>query len=89
MSKFVVKEIDWPAQSPNLNPGEHLRDILEETLRSRPSCLTLVSDLINALLEEWPKIPRNISKPCGRNSQKSVSCFSGKDWANIMLDPMN
>lgn len=89
MSKFVVKAIDWPAQSPNLNPAEHLRDVLEETLRSRPSCLTLVSDLINALLEEWSKSPINISKPCGRNSQKSVSCFSGKGWANNMLDPMD
>jgi hypothetical protein len=31
-----VPEMDWPAQSPDLNPIEHLWDELERQLRSRP-----------------------------------------------------
>ncbi|KAL7847350.1 hypothetical protein SRHO_G00223300 [Serrasalmus rhombeus] len=52
MSQFGVEELDWPAQSPDLNPIEHLWDELERRLRARPSRPTSVSDLRNALLEE-------------------------------------
>ena len=59
MSEFGVEELDWPAQSPDLNPTEHLWDELERRLRARPSRPTSVCDLINALLEEWSQIPIN------------------------------
>uniref|UniRef100_A0A3Q3J269 T-box domain-containing protein n=1 Tax=Monopterus albus TaxID=43700 RepID=A0A3Q3J269_MONAL len=59
MSEFGVEELDWPAQSPDINPIEHLWDELERRLRFRPSRPTSVSDLTNALLEEWSKIPMN------------------------------
>ena len=32
-----VEELDWPAQSPDLNPIEHFWDELEHRLRARPS----------------------------------------------------
>ncbi|KAK3515390.1 hypothetical protein QTP70_018901 [Hemibagrus guttatus] len=35
MSEFGVEELDWPAQSPDLNPIEHLWDELERGLRAR------------------------------------------------------
>ncbi|XP_051552839.1 GTPase IMAP family member 9-like [Myxocyprinus asiaticus] len=41
------------------NPTEHLWDELERRLRARPSRPTSVSDLTNALLEEWSKTPIN------------------------------
>ncbi|KAK3507703.1 hypothetical protein QTP70_034715 [Hemibagrus guttatus] len=59
MSEFGVEELDWPAQSPDLNPIEHLWDELEWRLRARPSRPTSVPDLTNALLEERSKIPIN------------------------------
>ena len=52
MSKFGVEELDWPAQSLDLNPSEHLWDKFERRLQAKPSHLTSVSDLTNALLEE-------------------------------------
>ncbi|KAK3535289.1 hypothetical protein QTP70_007432 [Hemibagrus guttatus] len=59
MSEFGVEELDWPAQSPDLNPIEHLWDELEWRLRARPSRPTSVPDLTNVLLEERSKIPIN------------------------------
>lgn len=57
--EFGVEELDWPAQSPELNPIEQLWDELERRLRARPSRPTSVPDLTNELLEEWAKIPIN------------------------------
>jgi hypothetical protein len=48
-----VPEMDWPAQSPDLNPIEHLWDELECRLHSRPQCPTSLT----ALQEEWATIP--------------------------------
>ncbi|KAI4887628.1 hypothetical protein NFI96_016632 [Prochilodus magdalenae] len=59
MSESGVEELDWPAQSPDLHPIEHLWDGLERRLRARPSRPTSESDLTDALLEEWSEIPMN------------------------------
>ena len=67
MSKFGVEELDWPTQISDLNLIEHLCDELER----KPSRPTSVSDLTNALLEEWSKIPISTPKPCGKLVQNS------------------
>jgi hypothetical protein len=51
--KIGVEEHDWPAQSPYLNPIEHLWDELVLRLRARPNRPTSVPDLTNALVAEW------------------------------------
>ena len=52
-----VEELHRPAQSPDLNPIEHLWDELERRLRARPNRPTSVPDLTNALVVEWKQIP--------------------------------
>ena len=52
-----VEELDWPAQSPALNPIKHLWDDLERRLRSRPNRPTSVPDLTNALVAEGNQVP--------------------------------
>ena len=52
-----VEELDWPAQSSDLNPIEHLCDDLERRLRARPNRPTSVPNLINALVAEWKQVP--------------------------------
>jgi transposase len=49
--------MDWPTQSPDLNPIEHLWDELERRFRSRPQRPMSLTALATALLEEWAAIP--------------------------------
>lgn len=58
--QFVVEELEWPAQSPELKPIQHLWGELERRLEARPSLQTSLSDLTNVLLCEWAKIPTSI-----------------------------
>ena len=51
--EISVEELDWPTQSPDLNPIEHLWDELERRLQARPNRPTSVPDLTNALVTEW------------------------------------
>ena len=55
--EISVEELNWPAQSPDLKPIEHLWDELERQLRARPNHPTSVHDLTNALVAEWKQVP--------------------------------
>ena len=48
-----VEELDWPAQSPDLNPIKHHSDELERILRARRNRPTSVPVRTNALVAEW------------------------------------
>lgn len=52
-----VEKLDWPAQSPDLNPLEHLWDELERRLRARPTRPRNRTELFAMLKEEWSRIP--------------------------------
>ena len=54
--KIGVEELHWPAQSPDLNPLEHLWDELERRLWARPNRPTSVTNLTNALVAEWKQV---------------------------------
>ncbi|MCI4391978.1 hypothetical protein PGIGA_G00140630 [Pangasianodon gigas] len=88
LDEFGVEELDWPAQSPDLNPIEHLWGELERRLRARPSRPTSVPDLTNALLDEWAKIPTETLKSCGKPAQECGSCYSCKGGTNSILMSM-
>ena len=45
--------LDWPSQSPDLNPIENLWDVLERKVRMRNPKPKNKSELFVALKEEW------------------------------------
>jgi hypothetical protein len=72
-----VEELDWPAQSPDLNPIEYLLYELERRLRARPNPPTSVPDFTNALSAECKQVPGvNVPTSSGKPSQKSRGCYS-------------
>ena len=51
---------DWPAQSPDLNPIEDIWNILDKAIRARERLPTSLRQLMDALIEEWQKIPIDV-----------------------------
>jgi hypothetical protein len=62
-----VPEMDWPAQSLQLNPIEHLWDELKRRLRSRPLRPTSLFALATALQEEW--VAGDVQTPGGKSGR--------------------
>ncbi|GFW22410.1 transposable element Tcb2 transposase [Trichonephila clavipes] len=56
----TIQRIEWPACSPDLNPIEHVRDMLGRRIAARPRPPATVGDLEIALLEEWNSIPQSL-----------------------------
>ena len=63
-----VEELDWSAESHDLNHIEHIWDELERLLRARPNCPTSVPDLTNAL--GWMKASPRSNVPTSRDSHE-------------------
>ncbi|GFX03871.1 transposable element Tcb1 transposase [Trichonephila clavipes] len=51
-----VQKLDWPSQSPYLNPIEHLCDELEHRLRSQPNRSSSLQALTSAVMDTWKAI---------------------------------
>jgi hypothetical protein len=80
-----LEELDWPAQSPDLNPVEYLGDELERRLRARPNCPTSLPDLTNALVAEWKQVPAAMLQYQVKSLPRIVGAVIA---ANAILMPM-
>jgi len=66
-NEFTV--LKWPPQSPDLNPIEHLWDVVEQELRALDVHHTNLHQLQDAILSIWA----NISKECFQHLFESIS----------------
>ena len=51
-----IDTIDWPPRSPDLNPIEHLWDIMFRSIRRRQVAPQTVQELSDALVQIWEEI---------------------------------
>ncbi|XDV28874.1 hypothetical protein PO909_032071 [Leuciscus waleckii] len=73
-----VTVLEWPSQSPDLNPIEHLwRDLKMAVHQRLPSNLT---ELERICKEEWQRIPKS------RVSLKSLSASLSHGFRKIIID---
>lgn len=56
----VSNVLEWPPQSPDINPIENLWDYLDRQIRQTP--INNLNELKTALQEEWDKIPVKITQ---------------------------
>ncbi|GFX56190.1 transposable element Tcb1 transposase [Trichonephila clavipes] len=54
-----ITPMDWPAYSPDLNPIEHVWDMLGRRIAARQPPPTCLPELRRALLDEWCNIPQD------------------------------
>ncbi|GFX13629.1 DDE_3 domain-containing protein [Trichonephila clavipes] len=54
-----ITRMDWPAYSPDLNPIEHVWDMLGRRIAARQPCPPCLTELRRALLDEWCNIPQD------------------------------
>ncbi|GBN48118.1 Transposable element Tc3 transposase [Araneus ventricosus] len=54
-----ITRMDWPAYSPDLNPIEHVWDMLGRRIAARQPPPTYLPELRRALLDEWCNIPQD------------------------------
>ncbi|GFV11540.1 transposable element Tcb1 transposase [Trichonephila clavipes] len=54
-----ITRMDWPAYSPDLNPIEHVWDMLSRRIAVRQPPPTCLPELRRALLDEWCNIPQD------------------------------
>ncbi|KAF7247205.1 Transposable element Tcb1 transposase [Varanus komodoensis] len=55
LKKLRVKVMDWPSMSPDLNPVEHLWDILKRKVGERK--VSNIHRLRDVVMEEWKRMP--------------------------------
>ncbi|CDQ73688.1 unnamed protein product [Oncorhynchus mykiss] len=53
-----IDAMDWPARSPDLNPIEHIWDIMSRSIHQRHVAPQTVQELVDALVQVWEEIPQ-------------------------------
>lgn len=76
-----IQVMDWPAISPDLNPIEHVWDLLDRRVRARPNPPDTLQQLQEALNEEWRIIPqedlRRLIRSMPRRCQAVIQAGGG------------
>ncbi|KAI4900632.1 hypothetical protein NFI96_029195 [Prochilodus magdalenae] len=76
-----INTIDWPTGSPDLNPIEHLWDIMFWSIRHHQVALQTVQELSDVLVQILEEIPQDTIRPMSLTA-KDVSVVKGF-WGKI------
>ncbi|KAL0158892.1 hypothetical protein M9458_046968, partial [Cirrhinus mrigala] len=59
-----IDAMDWPARSPDLNPIEHIWDIMSRSIHQRHVAPQTVQELADALVQETIHLIRSMPRRC-------------------------
>ncbi|KAI3361900.1 hypothetical protein L3Q82_002220 [Scortum barcoo] len=71
-----IDAMDWPARSPDLNPIEHIWDIMSRSIHQRHVAPQTVQELADALVQVWEEIPQETIRHLIRSMPRLV-CWGG------------
>nr|KAG5706368.1 hypothetical protein BaRGS_033129 [Batillaria attramentaria] len=76
-----MERMEWPARSPDLNPIEHVWDMIGRAVRARVNPPRTLAQLGQALQQEWDQIPqqtiRNLICSMRRRCQAVIPARGG------------
>uniref|UniRef100_A0A8K9UYV5 Tc1-like transposase DDE domain-containing protein n=1 Tax=Oncorhynchus mykiss TaxID=8022 RepID=A0A8K9UYV5_ONCMY len=76
-----IDAMDWPARSPDLNPIEHIWDIMSRSIHQRHVAPQTVQELADALVQVWEEIPqetiRHLIRSMPRRCRKVIQARGG------------
>ena len=83
--------MDWPTRSPDLNPIEHIWDIMSRSIHQRHIAPQTVQELADALVQVWEEIPqetiRHLIRSMPRRCREVIQARGGHThyWASFWL----
>ncbi|GFV63850.1 transposable element Tcb2 transposase [Trichonephila clavipes] len=82
-SDFYV--INWPLRSPDLNPIDHLWDVLEQVVKGHRTAPTNLTELWTALANIWQVIPIELFQKLVESISSCGSRYQGQRRPNSLL----
>uniref|UniRef100_A0A674DST4 Transposase Tc1-like domain-containing protein n=1 Tax=Salmo trutta TaxID=8032 RepID=A0A674DST4_SALTR len=77
-----IDAMDWPVRSPDLNPIEHIWDIMSRSIHQRHVAPQTVQELADALVQVWEEIPqetiRHLIRSMPRHCREVIQARGGQ-----------
>ena len=74
LEEVDIAVMEWPAQSPDLNPIEHVWDLIGRAVRSRNMTFHTLRELSDAVTEEWDNIPQEVVQNLIASMPERMQC---------------
>ncbi|KAI3369321.1 hypothetical protein L3Q82_007572 [Scortum barcoo] len=71
-----IDAIDWPARSPDLNPIEHIWDIMSRSIHQRHVAPQTVQELADALVQDLGGDPSGDHPPPHQEHAQALACLT-------------
>ncbi|KAI3361146.1 hypothetical protein L3Q82_013345 [Scortum barcoo] len=79
-----IDAMDWPVRSPDLNPIEHIWDIMSRSIHQRHVAPQTVQELADALVQVWEEIPQEKIRHLIRSMQAPRESWQLPDSESVI-----